>query len=169
MTNDSRATRRVFKSIVRPAIGASLGGVLVVATLACKAPDYGPPPGTAPERVGMVPVATSSTTGDSPADAAAMAPTAPTAVDVGMVPRAPEDSRADASAPPVPKVGMMPRPEPIARPPGIVQPARPGFAPSARDALAAAPPERPTRPRRRATDPDDRARFAAFAHARKLA
>jgi hypothetical protein len=129
-----RAHRAVARSIVRPALGASLvtgaaAGVLALASGAGCGPEIGPPPGPMP---GVQP------------------------------PHLLETPPPGVTAPPVAPPGRVTLAIGV-HPDGGVPGATgtPGLAPT-RAHRPVAPPARPTRSARRATDPDARALYAAF-------
>jgi hypothetical protein len=136
-----RATRRVLRSIVGPALGVPLATLASAAALsACEKSSGAGGPYTQP--VGMVPMIHAD---------------AESAVPPGLLPV----GSAAAPPPTLPVPGTaIPGTPPLRQP----EPTPPGLSPSTVAAAA-------TRPRRvasRATDPDDRPRFAAFAATRTL-
>jgi hypothetical protein len=176
-----RATRRVLRSIVGPALGVPLATLAAAAALsACaKSSDAG---GTYTGPVGMVPMAQPDAeaaipVGIPPVGSAATTPTAPSAtaaipgtpVASGTTPVPPKHALPGLVRLPVPGTAPQPDLQPVfpgTRPMPQPQPVQPGFAPST--AVAAAPASRPTRAARRSTDADDRPRYAAFSAPRAL-
>ena len=174
-----RATRRVLRSIVGPALGVPLATLAAAAVLsACaKSSDAGD---TFPGPVGMVPMAqpeagpaipvdippvgSAATTATAPSETA-LVPGMPVAPGTAPVPTkhavpgiAPRPVFPGVRPIPIPGTAPMPHPQP--------EPVTPGFAPGT--TVAAAAVSRPTRAARRSTDADDRPRFAAFPAARAL-
>lgn len=175
-------TRRVLRSVVRPALGLSLGALCAAASVGC-----GNAGSSAPSITSESPASSGATTAvaegpgttTSAAPATTMAAAEPTATaSAAPSPTATPSSTSrvaggsTATQQPIhpPGVTAYPRPgQPAIPAPGTTQKvypkpgpppqkvgiiAAPGFAPAG--PVIAAAPERPTRPTRRATDPDRR-------------